>query len=131
MSSVSYLATTLGLLTLGVRKVLSQDTSLPVCVAYGMDFQNGGSYFQNILSPENFGFVSQYEGMCILLIIMVMLDTNSSEVAKTISHITFLLTPLVIKRCVRTPSCNPITQTSYPLGIYTAIRCTLELTNLK
>jgi hypothetical protein len=126
MSLVSYLATTLGLLTLGARNVLSQDTSLPVCVAYGMDFQNGGSYFQNSLSSENFGFVSQYDGMCILLTIMVMLDTNASEVAKTISHITFLLTPLVIKHCARTPSCNPMTQTSCLLGIYTAIRCTLE-----
>lgn len=32
------------------------------CVSYGMDFQDGGSYFQNNASTDPFTFVSQYEG---------------------------------------------------------------------
>ncbi len=31
------------------------------CISFGMDFQNGGSYFQNSLSQESFTFVSQFE----------------------------------------------------------------------
>lgn len=32
------------------------------CVSYGVDFQDGGVYFQNSLSTDPFTFVSQYEG---------------------------------------------------------------------
>lgn len=32
------------------------------CEAYGVDFQNGGSYFQNTASSEEFTFVSQFSG---------------------------------------------------------------------
>ncbi|KAF2434507.1 hypothetical protein EJ08DRAFT_646468 [Tothia fuscella] len=32
------------------------------CVAYGIDFQDGGKYFQNSLSNESFTFVSQFHG---------------------------------------------------------------------
>ncbi|KAF2103703.1 hypothetical protein NA57DRAFT_18329, partial [Rhizodiscina lignyota] len=32
------------------------------CVSFGMDFQDGGSYFQNSLSTDPFTFVSQFEG---------------------------------------------------------------------
>jgi hypothetical protein len=63
MPSVSYLASALGLLTLGARIVLAQDDK--TCLAYGMDFQNGGSYFQNSLSSDSFTFVSQFDGMYI------------------------------------------------------------------
>jgi hypothetical protein len=35
----------------------------PTCVAFGVDFQDGGSYFQNILSTADFTFVSEYEGL--------------------------------------------------------------------
>lgn len=31
-----------------------------VCQSYGVDFQNGGSYFQNLLSTDNFTFVSEF-----------------------------------------------------------------------
>ncbi|KAF2786928.1 hypothetical protein K505DRAFT_199486, partial [Melanomma pulvis-pyrius CBS 109.77] len=30
------------------------------CLSYGMDFQNGQSYFQNSLSSESFTFVTQF-----------------------------------------------------------------------
>jgi hypothetical protein len=32
------------------------------CVSYGMDFQNGGSYFQNSLANEPFTCVEQFQG---------------------------------------------------------------------
>ena len=32
------------------------------CNAFGVDFQDGGSYFQNSLSTDDFTFVSKYEG---------------------------------------------------------------------
>lgn len=38
-------------------QVWSQD-----CVVFGVDFQDQGTYFQNSLSPEDFNFVSRYEG---------------------------------------------------------------------
>ena len=34
------------------------------CEVYGMDFQNGGSYFQNSLSTDPFTFVQEFEGLC-------------------------------------------------------------------
>ncbi|KAF2471864.1 uncharacterized protein BDR25DRAFT_303248 [Lindgomyces ingoldianus] len=51
------LVSRIGLIALSVRTVLAQ-----TCVSYGMDFQNGGSYFQNSLSNDNFTFVSQFGG---------------------------------------------------------------------
>jgi hypothetical protein len=59
MARVSTLAPALSLIALGARSVLAD------CVSYGMDFQNGKSYFQNSLSNDNFTFVSQFEGMCV------------------------------------------------------------------
>jgi hypothetical protein len=32
------------------------------CLAYGMDFQEGGSYFQNIASNDPFTFVTEFSG---------------------------------------------------------------------
>jgi hypothetical protein len=32
------------------------------CVSFGIDFQDGGSYFQNISSSDDFTFVSTFEG---------------------------------------------------------------------
>ncbi|OCL00380.1 uncharacterized protein K441DRAFT_533440 [Cenococcum geophilum 1.58] len=46
----------LGLLALLARR------SLADCNSFGMDFQNGGAYFQNSLSTEPFTFVSEFEG---------------------------------------------------------------------
>ncbi|KAL9065001.1 MAG: hypothetical protein Q9157_007631 [Trypethelium eluteriae] len=36
--------------------------ALADCISFGMDFQDGGSYFQNSLSQDNFTFVSEFEG---------------------------------------------------------------------
>lgn len=57
MSRISPLASALGLVVLGARSAMAD------CLSYGMDFQNGKTYFQNSNSPENFTFVSQFEGM--------------------------------------------------------------------
>jgi hypothetical protein len=59
MARVPTLASAMGLVVLGARSALAD------CVSYGMDFQNGKTYFQNSLSNDNFTFVSQFEGMCI------------------------------------------------------------------
>jgi hypothetical protein len=59
MSFVTWLA--LGALT--AQKVLADDPpAYPTCLSYGMDFQNGGFYFQNSLSTEPFTFVTQFDG---------------------------------------------------------------------
>ncbi|KAF2178349.1 hypothetical protein K469DRAFT_742163 [Zopfia rhizophila CBS 207.26] len=41
--------------------------ALADCVSYGMDFQNGGSYFQNSMSNDPFTFVTQYSAYNILV----------------------------------------------------------------
>lgn len=33
----------------------------PTCESYGVDFQSGGTYFQNISSTDDFTFVSMFE----------------------------------------------------------------------
>jgi hypothetical protein len=57
MAPPSALSMAMSLVAIGASTVSAD------CVSYGMDFQNGGSYFQNSLSNENFTFVSQFEGM--------------------------------------------------------------------
>lgn len=57
MAPISRVASALSLATFGARSVLAD------CISYGMDFQNGGSYFQNSLSNDDFTFVSQFEGL--------------------------------------------------------------------
>ena len=66
-ASEMYTLVAFGLATLGVRTVLAQDDTPNPCVAYGMDFQNGGSYFQNSNSNDNFTFVSEFDGKKIKL----------------------------------------------------------------
>ncbi|CAI6316645.1 unnamed protein product [Periconia digitata] len=56
MPHTSSLVKALGLAAMSARTVLAD------CLSYGMDFQNGGSYFQNSLSNDNFTFVSQFDG---------------------------------------------------------------------
>ena len=36
------------------------------CNSFGVDFVDGGSYFQNSLSTEAFSFVSEYEGRSLI-----------------------------------------------------------------
>jgi len=40
---------------------LGQDDT-PECQSFGVDFQDGGSYFQNISSMSDFTFASIFEG---------------------------------------------------------------------
>ncbi|PVI01680.1 hypothetical protein DM02DRAFT_654286 [Periconia macrospinosa] len=56
MPSTSSLVKALGLAAMGVRTVRAD------CQSYGMDFQQGGSYFQNTNSNDPFTFVSQFDG---------------------------------------------------------------------
>ena len=44
------------------------------CVSYGVDFQSGGSYFQNISSTSPFTFVSLFEGKARLLFVLTTLN---------------------------------------------------------
>lgn len=48
-------------LAVGLLARYAESTSTE-CVSYGMDFQNGGSYFQNSLSSDDFTFVSRFDG---------------------------------------------------------------------
>jgi len=64
MSLLSSITSALSIMALNARAVWADDpaNSQISCVSYGMDFQNGGSYFQNSLSTDNFTFVTQYDG---------------------------------------------------------------------
>ncbi|KAF2493425.1 hypothetical protein BU16DRAFT_465305 [Lophium mytilinum] len=57
MSSLKTLACRVGLLLLMARSAMAD------CESFGMDFQDGGSYFQNSLSSDPFTFVSQFEAL--------------------------------------------------------------------
>jgi hypothetical protein len=57
MRTISALASSVGCLAMLSTTVLAD------CAAYGMDFQDGGSYFQNSNSPDPFTFVSEFNGM--------------------------------------------------------------------
>jgi len=50
---------------LATAALLSVKVQAQTCESYGVDFQDGGSYFQNISSTDPFTFVSIFEGMSI------------------------------------------------------------------
>ncbi|KAL5404539.1 hypothetical protein PMIN06_006252 [Paraphaeosphaeria minitans] len=60
MTRISRFATAWGLTALQGRQ--DSDPGPALCNSYGMDFQSGGTYFQNSLSSDNFTFVEQFEG---------------------------------------------------------------------
>ncbi|KAK7183594.1 hypothetical protein DPSP01_010429 [Paraphaeosphaeria sporulosa] len=60
MTRILRLATALGFATLQSRQ--DSETGPALCHSYGMDFQSGGTYFQNSLSSDNLTFVEQFEG---------------------------------------------------------------------
>jgi len=62
MSSVASMIGKLALLTLLFKSVAAQEEQENPCKSFGMDFQDGGSYFQNSLSTDDFSFVSWFEG---------------------------------------------------------------------
>ncbi|KAI9664628.1 MAG: hypothetical protein M1821_006074 [Bathelium mastoideum] len=49
------------------------------CVSYGVDFQNGGTYFQNSLSSAPFTFVSEFEGCQNDTAQNILVDPNGDE----------------------------------------------------
>ncbi|KAK5005864.1 hypothetical protein LTR28_007188, partial [Elasticomyces elasticus] len=49
------------------------------CYSYGMDFQNGGTYFQNISSSAPFTFDSQFEGCAVDVANNVLVDPNGNQ----------------------------------------------------
>ncbi|TKX23282.1 hypothetical protein C1H76_4349 [Elsinoe australis] len=55
----SVIKSTLLLLALRLSTAAAQDNT---CQSFGIDFQDEGSYFQNISSPDPFTFVSVFEG---------------------------------------------------------------------
>ncbi|OCK73552.1 hypothetical protein K432DRAFT_312580 [Lepidopterella palustris CBS 459.81] len=54
-------------------------SALADCVSFGMDFQNGGEYFQNSLSNDDFTFVSQFEGCQNDTANNVLVDPNGNQ----------------------------------------------------
>lgn len=51
----------LGAIALLTTSALAQDQT-QTCFVYGMDFQGGNTYFQNVASNDNFTFVQEFEG---------------------------------------------------------------------
>lgn len=51
---------TLTLVTLFTQTILAQDTN--PCKSFGVDYQDGGKYYQNIISNNPFTFVSIFQG---------------------------------------------------------------------
>lgn len=50
------------------------------CQSFGVDFQDGGSYFQNSLSKDNFTFVSQFEGCQNDQTLNLLVNPNGTQV---------------------------------------------------
>ncbi|KAL1297196.1 hypothetical protein AAFC00_004766 [Neodothiora populina] len=59
--------------------LLSTRTLAQSCVSYGVDFQSGGSYFQNISSTDDFSFVSVFEGCQDDVANNILVDPNGDE----------------------------------------------------
>lgn len=49
------------------------------CASYGIDFQDGGSYFQNITSTDDFSFASVFEGCQPDVCNNILVDPNGDE----------------------------------------------------
>lgn len=49
------------------------------CVSYGVDFQPGGTYFQNVSSTDPFTFVSIFEGCNPDVAQNLIVDPNGDE----------------------------------------------------
>jgi hypothetical protein len=53
--------------------------TLATCESYGIDFQTGGNYFQNISSPSPFTFASLFEGCQNDVANNILVDPNGDE----------------------------------------------------
>ncbi|KAL2350175.1 hypothetical protein BJ546DRAFT_1069477 [Cryomyces antarcticus] len=58
------------------------------CYSYGMDYQNGGSYFINSLSTDAWTFVSQFEGCQTDVANNILVDPNGDELQCTNTNLT-------------------------------------------
>ncbi|TKA49835.1 hypothetical protein B0A49_11820, partial [Cryomyces minteri] len=58
------------------------------CYSYGMDYQNGGSYFINSLSTDTWTFVSQFEGCQTDVANNILVDPNGDELQCTNTNLT-------------------------------------------
>ncbi|GAB7340216.1 hypothetical protein MBLNU457_6682t1 [Dothideomycetes sp. NU457] len=76
MVGVSTLAAGLATAALLTVNVHAQDQT---CESYGIDFQDGGSYFQNISSMDPFTFVSVFEGCQPDIAQNLLVDPNGDE----------------------------------------------------
>ncbi|THX89918.1 hypothetical protein D6D05_00897 [Aureobasidium pullulans] len=59
--------------------LLSSRSLAQTCVSYGIDFQNGGNYFQNISSTDAFTFASLFEGCDNDVANNLLVDPNGDE----------------------------------------------------
>ncbi|KAF2460475.1 hypothetical protein BDY21DRAFT_384088 [Lineolata rhizophorae] len=59
--------------------VLGRAAMAQQCLSFGMDFQNGGSYFQNSLSDDPFTFVSQFDHCQDDVATNILVDPNGDE----------------------------------------------------
>ncbi|CAK4020650.1 Hypothetical predicted protein [Lecanosticta acicola] len=55
------------------------DASWPQCSSYGVDFQSGGTYFQNISSADDFTFTSMFENCQDDSASNILVDPNGDE----------------------------------------------------
>ncbi|KAF2739762.1 hypothetical protein EJ04DRAFT_559663 [Polyplosphaeria fusca] len=83
MSSGMSSLTLAGLLALGARTVLAQS-----CYSYGIDFQSGGYYFQNINSQENFTLVEQFDGCNNDFAYNVLVDPDNNQILCSNTYLT-------------------------------------------
>lgn len=58
---------------------LLQRVRSQTCVSFGIDFQDGQSYFQNSLSGDDFTFVSQFQGCQNDVANNILVDPNGDE----------------------------------------------------
>ncbi|KAF2157305.1 hypothetical protein K461DRAFT_273459 [Myriangium duriaei CBS 260.36] len=78
---------TLFLLSMAIRSLAqsasatsANPTPSPSCVAYGVDFQSGQTYFQNASSTAPFTFVSEFEGCQADICQNVLVDPNGNQI---------------------------------------------------
>lgn len=71
-----------------VTKIQSQ-----TCVSFGVDFQDGQSYFQNSLSNDPFTFVSEFQGCQADVANNILVDPNGDEILCSNTNLTPDLTP--------------------------------------
>jgi len=58
------------------------------CVSFGVDYQDGGSYFQNILSKNPFTFVSTFEGCQADVANNILVDPSGNQYLCTNTNLT-------------------------------------------